>query len=74
MDNKTKIVLGIIGGVAAITVIGALVAPGKVSELKKQLKAKASGFADDIDGLLSDVKDQLTGVVKHAEKQVSHSK
>jgi gas vesicle protein len=72
MDNRTKIILGVVGGVAAVAIIGMLVAPGKISELKKQLKQKASGFAEDIDCLLSDVKDQLNGVVKHAEKQAGN--
>jgi len=72
MDTKTKIILGIIGGVAAAAIITMIVAPGKMSELKKQLKDKASGFAEDIDCLLSDVKDQLTDVVKKAEKQAAN--
>lgn len=71
MDSKTKIILGVAGGVAAIALIAMIVAPGKISELTKQLKQKASGFAEDIDCLLDDVKDQLSGVVKNAEKQVS---
>jgi hypothetical protein len=71
MDTKTKIILGVIGGVAAAALITMIVAPGKLSALKKELQDKASGFAEDIDCLLGDVKEQLTGVVKSAaEKQV----
>jgi gas vesicle protein len=74
MDNKTKIILGVAGGIAAAAIVGMIVAPDKMSRLRSQIKDKATGLVEDLDCLLGDVKDQLSGAVQKAEKHVGSIK
>lgn len=48
--NSTKVVLGILGGVAAGALMGILFAPEKGSKTRKKIADKSKGFADDMKG------------------------
>lgn len=55
--NTSKVLLGILGGVAVGAIIGVLMAPDKGSNTRKKLMDSGKGYIDDLKGKL----DELTG-------------
>lgn len=51
MSTKSKIVLGVVGALAAGVVIGLLVAPEKGSDMRKRIRKTAGDWADNLSGL-----------------------
>lgn len=72
MDNKTKVILGIVGAAAAGAVVGMLLAPEKGSELRKKIKEKGTGFGEDLLNWFNESKEELTNLSKKVEKEVSN--
>ena len=73
--NSTKVVLGILGGVAAGALLGVLFAPEKGSKTRKKIVDKSKDFADDMkekfEDLYSDVTDKYENLLHDAKGLVS---
>ena len=73
--NSSKVVLGILGGVAAGALMGILFAPEKGSKTRKKIANKSKGFADDMKGkfeeLYVDVTDKYENLLQDAKGLVS---
>lgn len=73
--NSSKILLGILGGVAAGAVMGILFAPDKGSKTRKKIANKSKGLADDMKGkfeeLYEDVTDKYENLLQDAKKLVA---
>jgi gas vesicle protein len=73
--NSSKVVLGILGGVAAGALMGILFAPEKGSKTRKKIADKSKGFADDMKGkfeeLYVDVTDKYENLLQDAKGLVS---
>jgi len=73
--NSTKLVLGILGGVAAGALLGVLFAPEKGSKTRKKIVDKSKDFADDMkekfEDLYSDVTDKYENLLHDAKGLVS---
>ena len=54
-----KVLLGVLGGVAAGALLGVLFAPEKGSETRKKIMDKGKGYADDLKGKLDDIKQEV---------------
>lgn len=46
--NSGKIILGVLGGIAAGAIAGILLAPEKGSKTRKKIMDKGKGYADDM--------------------------
>ena len=71
MTSKTKIVLGILGAVAAGAAIGLLLAPEKGSDLRKKIKSTANDWASHLTDLFAAGKDEVTDLKNKAAKGAS---
>jgi gas vesicle protein len=73
--NSSKVVLGILGGVAAGALLGVLFAPDKGSKTRKKIVYKSNGLVDDIKGkfedLYVDVTDKYDTLLRDAKGMVS---
>jgi gas vesicle protein len=73
--NSSKVLLGILGGVAAGALMGILFAPDKGSKTRKKIVDKSKGLADDIkekfEDLYEDVTDKYENLLQDAKKLVS---
>ena len=73
--NSTKVILGILGGVAAGALLGVLFAPEKGSKTRKKIVYKSNGFVDDIkekfEDLYVDATDKYDNLLRDAKGMVS---
>lgn len=73
--NSSKLILGILGGVAVGALLGVLFAPEKGSKTRKKIVDKSKGFADDMKGkfdeLYVDVTDKYENLLHDAKSLVS---
>ncbi|NOT51276.1 MAG: YtxH domain-containing protein [Chitinophagaceae bacterium] len=74
MNTKSKVVLGILGAAAAGVVIGLLIAPEKGSEMRKKLKKKASGWADEFSHLFVKGKEAAEDGIEELKEKGRHAK
>lgn len=58
--NSSKVLLGILGGVAVGAMAGILLAPDKGSKTRKKIIDKSKGFADDMKGKFGDLYENVT--------------
>lgn len=58
--NSSKIVLGILGGIAAGAIAGLLLAPDKGSKTRKKIVDKSKDFADEMKGKFKDLYENVT--------------
>ena len=58
--NSSKIVLGVLGGIAAGAIAGILLAPDKGSKTRKKIVSKGKDFADDMKSKLEDLYENAT--------------
>lgn len=75
MENSSKIILGLLGAVAAGIAIGMLMAPDKGSELRKKLGEKAGDLASSVGDLVTTAKgkfDEVTGAVGKQAENLAH--
>ncbi len=58
--NSSKIVLGVLGGIAAGAIAGILLATDKGSKTRKKILPKGKDFADDMKGKFEDLYENVT--------------
>ncbi len=75
--NTSKVLLGVLGGVAVGAIAGILLAPDKGSKTRKKIMDKGKGFADDVKGkfeeLYVDVTDKYENLLQDAKGLVSNN-
>jgi len=59
MTTKTKILLGVIGGVALGVGIGLLLAPEKGTDLRRKLGDTAGGWADQLSDIFANARGEM---------------
>ncbi len=69
--NTSKVLLGILGGVAVGAIVGVLMAPDKGSNTRKKLLDSGKGYIDDLKGTLDNLSN---GVVDKYESLVGEAK
>lgn len=73
--NSSKVLLGILGGVAAGALMGILFAPDKGSKTRKKIVDKSKDLADDMKGKFEDLYEEVTdkyeNLLQDAKKLVS---
>jgi gas vesicle protein len=67
--KANKIALGLLGGIAAGTVVGILFAPAKGSDTRKKIQRKSGDYADD----LKDKFENLSGTLKSNYDKMFHN-
>lgn len=69
--NSSKVVVGILGGVAAGALLGVLFAPEKGSKTRRKIVSKSNDFVVDVkdkfDDLYADVTDQYENLLRDAK-------
>jgi gas vesicle protein len=72
--NSSKLVVGILGGVAVGALIGILFAPEKGSKTRKKIVNKSSDFVDDVkdkfDDMYADVTDKYENLLSDAKGMI----
>jgi len=73
--NTGKVVLGVIGGVAAGALIGVLFAPDKGSQTRKKILDQGKGYMDDwkgkVEGYLQNATNKYDNFVSDAKDTVA---
>lgn len=73
--NSSKVLLGVLGGMAAGALVGILFAPEKGSKTRKKIVYKGKGFADDLkekfEVLYEDVTNKYENLLHDAKDLVS---
>jgi gas vesicle protein len=59
MTTKTKILLGVVGGVALGVGIGLLLAPEKGTDLRRKLGDTAGGWADQLSDIFANARGEM---------------
>lgn len=59
MTTRTKIILGLVGGVALGVGIGLLLAPEKGADLRKKIGESAGGWADQLSDIFANAKGEV---------------
>ncbi len=75
--NTSKVLLGVLGGVAVGAIAGILLAPDKGSKTRKKIMDKSKGFAHDVKGkfeeLYVDVTDKYENLLQDAKGLVHNN-
>lgn len=75
--NSSKVLLGILGGVAVGAMAGILLAPDKGSKTRKKIMKKGKDFADDMkekfEDLYENVTDKYEDLLQDAKGLVSNN-
>lgn len=73
--NSSKVLLGVLGGVAAGAIAGILFAPAKGSKTRKKIANKGKGYAYDakekFDKVTKDFSNQYETILQEAKELVS---
>ena len=73
--NLSKVLLGVLGGVAAGAIAGILFAPAKGSKTRKRIVNKGTGYAKDVkekfDKVTKDFSNQYETILQEAKEMVS---
>jgi gas vesicle protein len=74
--NSSKVLLGVLGGVAVGAIAGILLAPDKGSKTRKKIMNKSKDFADDMkekfEDLYENVTDKYDTLLQNAKGLVSN--
>lgn len=74
--NSSKVLLGVLGGVAAGAIAGILFAPAKGSKTRKRIVNKGAGYAKDVkekfDKVTKDFSNQYQSILEEAKDLVSN--
>ena len=65
--NSGKVILGVLGGIAAGAVLGILFAPHKGTVTRKKIKRKKDSFVED----LKDIKEEVSDFVESMSEKMS---
>lgn len=68
--NKSKILLGLLAGVAVSAAVAAIVSPSKTKKFLKKSDHLADDIKDSVDDLLGNISDRIGSVVDRANKLV----
>jgi gas vesicle protein len=75
--NSSKVLLGVLGGVAAGAIAGILFAPAKGSKTRKRIMKKGKNYSDDLknkfEELYENVTDKYENILTDAKEMVSNS-
>jgi gas vesicle protein len=75
--NSSKVLLGVLGGVAAGAIAGILFAPSKGSKTRKKIMKKGKNYSDDLknkfEELYENVTDKYENILSDAKGMVSNS-
>lgn len=73
--NSSKVLLGVLGGVAAGAIAGILFAPAKGSKTRKRIVNKGKGYANDVkdkfEQATKDFSDQYETILQVSKELVS---
>jgi gas vesicle protein len=73
--NKSKILLGVLGGIAAGALAGVLFAPAKGTKTRRRIMKKGNDFTDDLkskfDNLLETATDKCQNILHDAQEMVA---
>ena len=58
--NSSKVLLGVLGGVAVGAIVGVLLAPDKGSNTRRKILDTGKGYADDLKGKFEDLSKEVT--------------
>ncbi|WP_291097639.1 MULTISPECIES: YtxH domain-containing protein [unclassified Flavobacterium] len=76
--NSSKVLLGVLGGVAAGAIAGILFAPAKGKKTRKRILNKGKGFADDMkdkfEELYENVTDKYETLLQSNENLIAEEK
>lgn len=74
--NTSKVLLGILGGVAVGAIAGILLAPDKGSNTRKKILDSGKGYMDDLKGKFDDLSNEVANkydnLVSDAKKAVDN--
>ena len=68
MSNQSKVILGLLGAVAAGVAIGILIAPEKGSEMRKKLKKTTGEWADSLGQIFNRTKDEVEELTSNLKR------
>lgn len=75
--NSSKVLLGVLGGVAAGAIAGILFAPAKGSKTRKRIMKKGKNYSDDLknkfEELYEIVTDKYENILTDAKEMVSNN-
>lgn len=73
--NSSKVLLGVLGGVAAGAIAGILFAPAKGSKTRKRIAKKGQGYVKDVkhkfDNITKDFTNQYETILQEAKEMVT---
>lgn len=69
MNQKTKLILGIVGAAAAGVAIGMLLAPDSGTATRRNISRTAGGWANTLSDLFANAKGQLTSAATKGKMQ-----
>jgi gas vesicle protein len=76
--NTNKLVLGILGGIAAGAIAGILFAPAKGCKTRKRMMHKGKDYVDDLkdkfEDLYQEVADKYKNVIEETNEMISEKK
>ena len=71
--NSGKVLLGLLAGIAAGTLIGLLLAPDKGSVTRNKIKKKADEYADDLNERFNEFVDIISEKVDYLKDEIENA-
>lgn len=75
--NSSKVLLGVLGGLAAGAIAGILFAPAKGSKTRRRIMKKGKNYSDDLknkfEELYENVTDKYESILTDAKEMVSNN-